>query len=292
MARENLEDARRSVRRSADRRRDWRASRWPRRWRGWRGRSRRIRGVPVRVEADGTSSGCRCATESELYRIAQEALANVRKHAHAQHVWRCRCASAGAAVTLCRFATTGAGFRRVRRCARPDSHGLVGMRERAKLLGGTLTVISRAGSRHARGRAAVASRLVGDDDPRAGRRRPPDRAPGAGIGARRRGPTSMSSARQSRDARQSRWSQRLQPDVVLLDLEMPELDGVDAIPLLLAAHPTLGVLVFTAYDTDDRVLGAIRAGARGYLLKGASARRDRARHTRRSRLAGRTSSRA
>jgi DNA-binding NarL/FixJ family response regulator len=64
---------------------------------------------------------------------------------------------------------------------------------------------------------------------------------------------------------------RLQPDVVLLDLEMPELDGVDAIPRLLAEKPGLGVLVFTAYDTDERVLGAIRAGARGYLLKGASA---------------------
>jgi len=63
---------------------------------------------------------------------------------------------------------------------------------------------------------------------------------------------------------------RLRPDVVLLDLEMPELDGVEAIPQLLAAGPSLGVLVFTAYDTDDRVLGAIRAGARGYLLKGAS----------------------
>jgi DNA-binding NarL/FixJ family response regulator len=64
---------------------------------------------------------------------------------------------------------------------------------------------------------------------------------------------------------------RLRPDVILLDLEMPELDGVAAIPQLLAAGPGLGVLVFTAYDTDDRVLGAIRAGARGYLLKGASA---------------------
>src|SRR5438094_454918 len=63
---------------------------------------------------------------------------------------------------------------------------------------------------------------------------------------------------------------RLQPDVVLLDLEMPELDGVDAIPLLLAARASLAILVFTAYDTDERVLGAIRAGARGYLLKGAS----------------------
>ncbi len=64
---------------------------------------------------------------------------------------------------------------------------------------------------------------------------------------------------------------RLRPDVILLDLEMPEQDGVEAIPHLLDAQPGLGVLVFTAYDTDDRVLGAVRAGARGYLLKGASA---------------------
>ena len=63
--------------------------------------------------------------------------------------------------------------------------------------------------------------------------------------------------------------QRLQPDVVLLDLEMPDLDGVEAIPQLLALRPELGILVFTAYDTDERVLGAVRAGARGYLLKGA-----------------------
>ena len=64
---------------------------------------------------------------------------------------------------------------------------------------------------------------------------------------------------------------RLQPDVVLLDLEMPDLDGVEAIPQLLGARAGLAVLVFTAYDTDERVLGAVRAGARGYLLKGASA---------------------
>ena len=63
--------------------------------------------------------------------------------------------------------------------------------------------------------------------------------------------------------------ERLQPDVVLLDLELPGLDGVAAIPQLVTASPDTRVLVFTAYDTDERVFGALQAGARGYLLKGA-----------------------
>jgi DNA-binding NarL/FixJ family response regulator len=64
---------------------------------------------------------------------------------------------------------------------------------------------------------------------------------------------------------------QLQPDLVLLDLELPGLDGVAAIPRLHEASPSTAVLVFTAYATDERVLGAVRAGARGYLLKGATA---------------------
>lgn len=63
---------------------------------------------------------------------------------------------------------------------------------------------------------------------------------------------------------------RLHPDVLVLDLELPGIGGVDAIPRLLEASPATKILVFTAYDTDERVLGAIRAGARGYLLKGAT----------------------
>jgi DNA-binding NarL/FixJ family response regulator len=63
---------------------------------------------------------------------------------------------------------------------------------------------------------------------------------------------------------------RLRPDVVLLDLELPGLGGVEAIPRLIEASPPTKVLIFTAYDTDERVIGALRAGARGYLLKGAS----------------------
>lgn len=59
------------------------------------------------------------------------------------------------------------------------------------------------------------------------------------------------------------------PDVVLLDLELPDRSGLEAIPSLIEAHSGSGILVLTAYDTDERVLGALRAGARGYLLKGA-----------------------
>lgn len=59
------------------------------------------------------------------------------------------------------------------------------------------------------------------------------------------------------------------PDVVLLDLEMPGLDGVEALQQLRARLPNARVLVFTAFDTDERIIGAIQAGAQGYLLKGA-----------------------
>ena len=61
---------------------------------------------------------------------------------------------------------------------------------------------------------------------------------------------------------------RVRPDVVLLDLELPDMNGVEAISRIAAAAPKTRVIVLTAYDTDERVLGAIRAGARGYLLKG------------------------
>jgi DNA-binding NarL/FixJ family response regulator len=62
---------------------------------------------------------------------------------------------------------------------------------------------------------------------------------------------------------------RLRPDIVLMDLEMPVLDGIEAIRRLRAADPATQVVVLTAFDTDDRIVGALQAGAQGYLLKGA-----------------------
>jgi DNA-binding NarL/FixJ family response regulator len=61
----------------------------------------------------------------------------------------------------------------------------------------------------------------------------------------------------------------LNPDVILLDLEMPELDGVEALRQIKAARPEARVIMFTAFDTDERIVSAVQAGAQGYLLKGA-----------------------
>jgi DNA-binding NarL/FixJ family response regulator len=59
------------------------------------------------------------------------------------------------------------------------------------------------------------------------------------------------------------------PDVVLMDLEMPGMGGLEAIRHLTRRHPEVAVLVLTMFDQDELVLSALRAGARGYLLKGA-----------------------
>ncbi len=62
-------------------------------------------------------------------------------------------------------------------------------------------------------------------------------------------------------------AQRLAPDVILMDLVMPRLDGVGAMRALRASAPESRVIVLTSFLEDDRLLPAIRAGAAGYLLK-------------------------
>jgi DNA-binding NarL/FixJ family response regulator len=61
----------------------------------------------------------------------------------------------------------------------------------------------------------------------------------------------------------------LRPDLVLMDLRMPRLDGVAATEAVLREVPTARVVVLTTYESDDSILGAIEAGASGYLLKAA-----------------------
>jgi DNA-binding NarL/FixJ family response regulator len=66
-----------------------------------------------------------------------------------------------------------------------------------------------------------------------------------------------------------RLSAELAPDVVVMDLQMPEMNGIEATRAIAEAQPDVRVLVFTMGEEDGTVLSAMRAGARGYLVKGA-----------------------
>jgi len=64
-----------------------------------------------------------------------------------------------------------------------------------------------------------------------------------------------------------RGIESVQPDVILMDLVMPEMDGIEATQQIMARQPQARILVLTSFATDDKVFPAIKAGALGYLLK-------------------------
>lgn len=63
---------------------------------------------------------------------------------------------------------------------------------------------------------------------------------------------------------------RLKPDVILMDLNLPIKNGIEATRIITDSLPNVGILVLTMFDDDDSVFSALKAGARGYLLKGAN----------------------
>lgn len=65
--------------------------------------------------------------------------------------------------------------------------------------------------------------------------------------------------------------ERSKPEVILLDLGLPRMNGIDVTRAVKARHPKIEILIFTIFDEEEKVIDAIKAGASGYLLKGATA---------------------
>lgn len=65
--------------------------------------------------------------------------------------------------------------------------------------------------------------------------------------------------------------EELAPDLVLMDINMPSMSGIEATQLIKAKHPHIKVLIQTTFDNDEHVFGSLKAGAEGYLLKSSSA---------------------
>ncbi len=212
-----------------------------------------------------------------LFRIAQEALTNAIRHARATSV-RVGLVYSPTGVSLL-VQDDGAGFDRAQVVEDGEAHalGLGGMAERARLLGGTLELESTPGW-GTRIRAWIPSAPEATDD--ADRPTHPVRVlvvddhamTRAGIARLlSRSDPALRVVGEAGSGEQAilEW-RKLRPDVVLMDLQMLDGDGIDAIARIRAEDATASIVALTAFASDDLVAGAFRAGARGYIGKEAS----------------------
>ena len=223
-------------------------------------------GVPARFSSSGTPRELASAVRLALYRVTQEALTNVRKHARPERV-EVRLDYLPDQVSL--------EVEDVRACPadppRPPGpeggYGLTGMRERAELLGGTLDAAPTGTGFRVLLRVprmtGLPVRVLAADDQRVVREGLamllgllPDVEV---VGTAADGEEVLALAAE------------LRPDVILMDLRMPRMDGVEATRRLRERDPAVKVVVLTTYADDRSVLDALRAGALGYLTKDAGA---------------------
>ena len=212
-----------------------------------------------------------------LFRIAQEALTNAIRHARATSV-RVGLVYSPTGVSLL-VQDDGAGFDRAQVVEEGEAHalGLGGMAERARLLGGTLELESTPGwGTRIRAWIPSASETTEDVD----RPTQPVRVlvvddhamTRAGIARLlSRSDPALRVVGEAGSGEQAvlEW-RKLRPDVVLMDLQMLDGDGIDAIARIRAEDATASIVALTAFASDDLVAGAFRAGARGYIGKEAS----------------------
>ena len=172
----------------------------------------------------------------------------------------------------------------------PDEHGgfgLLSMAARTRSLGGDLQVASRPGHGtvvratlpYVRPGAAMAAVVLAGETQ--GTPTPPDRPIRVLVvddhtiarqGIRRilEGQAGIQIVGEADDGLAAvEQTARLHPDVILLDVHMPRLSGIEALPRLRAAHPGVEVVMLTMSDQDEAIFASLKAGARGYVLKDA-----------------------
>ncbi len=205
--------------------------------------------------------------EVELYHIILEALNNIVKHAAAGRL-TLQLTHANGQIHL-RIVDDGQGFDPSQT---NGGLGLRNIRERVARLDGQLSIASEPGQRHkgrgcdplSRGGELMSDLiriLIADDHfvVRQGL---------AALLAPRNGMEVVGEAATGREAvDQARY---LQPDVILMDMMMPEMDGPEAIALIKQENPAARILVLTSFGESKQISAAIQAGALGYLLKNSS----------------------
>ena len=160
-----------------------------------------------------------------------------------------------------RSPTTAPGpGRRARRRARPGRHARAG-----RALRWPLRRRPRARRRLRRSGSLPADPMTSVAD----RRRPGTRPRRTAQDPRDRAATSRSSAKPATAQTRSPQPRRLRPDVVLMDIRMPVLDGIEATRRIVRAQPATRVLILTTFGLDNYVYDALRAGASGFMLKDA-----------------------
>ena len=216
-------------------------------------------GLPVELHVAGEPAELPAAIDLSAYRIVQEGLTNALKHARAtQARVEIHYAADELRIEVSDDGEAGAD-------AGGNGHGLVGIGERVKLYGGEMTSGAAAGggfrlttSLPLSGYGVMIRVLVADDQSmiRAGFRLLLAREPDIEV---------IAEARNGVEAVQQ--AARFSPTVVLMDIRMPELDGIHATRQILAADAAARILILTTFDLDEYVYEALQAGASGFVLK-------------------------
>ena len=220
------------------------------------------------VRADGDLDGLPAAVEVAAYRIVVEAVNNAQRHSRAGDcsVTVRRASGRCSSTSTTRepgCPTTPAAASASRPCAIGPRSSAAAARSRHRTVAGRRSGSGCRWSRRTRARGrpwtpSASSSSTTTTTSVAGCRP---------CSTRPR--TSRSSASRRTVRRPCRCALDLQPDVVLMDLHMPLLNGIEATERIVRSSPHIGVLVVTMMEDEESVFAAVRAGARGYLLKGA-----------------------